>query len=126
MNREQRDAIAAAIRDAEDGTTSRIAVRVVGDKAVDAFGRAKHEFERAGLHRHEAENAALILVAPKARRFAILGDRALHERVGDDFWNDLVKKSQPYFARGQLFEGILYAVDRIGEAVHEHFPETAE
>jgi uncharacterized membrane protein len=126
MNREQRDAIAAAIRDAEDGTTSRIAVRVVLDKTVDAFGRAKHEFERAGLHRHEAENAALILIAPKARRFAILGDRALHERVGDDFWNELVKKSQPYFARGQLFEGILYAVDRIGEAVHEHFLEAAK
>ena len=45
-----------------------------------------------GLHRHETENAALILVAPKARRFAILGDRALHDRVGDDFWNDLVEE----------------------------------
>jgi uncharacterized membrane protein len=126
MNREQRDAIAAAIRDAEDGTTSRIAVRVVPDKTIDAFDRAKHEFERVGLHRHEAQNAALILVAPKARRFAILGDRALHERVGDDFWSGLVKRSQPYFARGQLFEGILYAVDRIGEAVREHFPEETE
>lgn len=126
MNREQREAIAAAIRDAEDGTTSRIAVRVVPDKTVDAFERAKHEFERVGLHRHVASNAALILVAPKARRFAMLGDRALHERVGDDFWNDLVRKSQPYFARGQIFEGILFAVDRIGEAVHEHFPEAAE
>jgi uncharacterized membrane protein len=126
VNREERDAIAAAIRDAEDGTTSRIAVRVVPDKTVDAFERAKHEFQRVGLHRHEGENAALILVAPKARSFAILGDRALHERVGNDFWNDLVKRSQPYFARGQLFEGILYAVDRIGEAVHEHFPDAAE
>jgi uncharacterized membrane protein len=122
----QRDAIAAAIREAENGTTSRMAVRVVLDAMVDALARAQHEFERVGLHRHEAANAALILVAPRARRFAVIGDRALHERVGDAFWGDVVEKSQPYFARGQVFEGILYAVDRVGEAVRSHFPEATK
>lgn len=126
MTLEQRDAIAAAIREAEDGTTGRIAVRVVLDARVDPLARAQHEFERVGLHRHEAANAALILVAPRARRFAVIGDRALHERVGDAFWDDLVHKSRSYFARGQMFEGILFAVDRIGEAVHSHFPATIE
>jgi uncharacterized membrane protein len=116
--------ISAAIAAAEDGTTGRIAVREIPDRSVDAFERAKREFGRIGLQRHEHGNAALILVAPKARRFAIVGDRALHERVGDAFWNDVVEKSKPFFARGETEAGILYAVARLGEVLHEHFAES--
>ena len=123
MTPEERAAISRGIAEAEAGTTGRIAVRVVPDVHVDAFERAKHEFEEIGLHRYRHANAALILVAPKARRFAVLGDRALHERVGDAFWNDVAEHSGAYFARGELREGILYAVGRIGAAFHDHFAE---
>jgi uncharacterized membrane protein len=115
--------IAHAIAHAEDGTTGKIAVRVIPDERVDAFERAKHEFTRIGLHRHHAANAALILVAPKARRIAVLGDRALHERVGEAFWNSVVAGSTPYFARDDTVGGITYAVERVGEALHAHFPD---
>ena len=123
MSKAQQATIAAAIAAAEDGTTGRIAVREIPDRSVDAFERAKREFGRIGLQRHEHANAALVLVAPKARRFAIVGDRALHERVGDAFWNDVVEKSTPFFARGETEAGILYAVARLGEVLHTHFAE---
>jgi uncharacterized membrane protein len=126
VTRDERARVAQAIAAAERGTTGRIAVRVIPDKTVDAFDRAKHEFARTGLHRHDAENAALVLIAPKARRFAVVGDRALHERVGDTFWNSIVAETQPYFARGALADGAVHAVGRVGEALHAHFadPET--
>ena len=123
MTKAQQATIAAAIAAAEDGTTGRIAVREIPDRSVDAFERAKREFGRIGLQRHEHANAALILVAPKARRFAIVGDRALHERVGDAFWDDVVEKSTPFFARGETDAGILYAVARLGDVLHAHFAE---
>ena len=121
MTREERHSIAVAIAQAEEGTTGRIAVRVIPDDSLDAFERAQQEFERVGLHRHEHKNGALILVAPKARRFSIVGDRALHQRVGDDFWDALVTESRPYFARGATAEGITHAVGRLGEQLHAHF-----
>ncbi len=123
MTRAQRETIARAIRDAEDGTTGRIAVRIIPDRDVDAFERAKREFGEIGFHRHEPANAALILVATKAQRFAIVGDRELHQRVGDAFWQELVDESQPYFARGATTEGILHAIKRIGGALQTHFAE---
>jgi uncharacterized membrane protein len=123
VTRAERAGIARAIATAESGTTGRIAVRVIPDAGVDAFERAKEEFGRVGLHRHEPGNAALILVAPKARRFAVIGDRALHERVGDAFWTDVVKGSRPFFAAGKISAGILYAVARLGQALHDHFTE---
>lgn len=122
MTRDQQAEIARAISAAEDGTSGRIAVRVIPDATVDAFDRAKREFGRVGLHRHTEANAALILVAPKARQFAVVGDRALHQRVGEAFWNDVVEESQPYFARGAVSDGILHAVRRLGEAFHANFP----
>ncbi len=121
MTRAERDGIARAIAAAEDGTTGQIAVRIVPDASVDALRRAAWEFRRIGLHRRDEANAALVLVAPKARSFAVIGDRALHERVGDAFWNDVVEQSRPYFARGDVADGIAYAVGRIGEALRSHF-----
>lgn len=126
MTPQERAAIAQAIKEAEAGTTGRIFVRTIPDRDVDAFERAKHEFERAGLHRHVPRNAALIVVANNAQKFAFLGDRALHERVGDGFWRDLVSETQPYFARGAIEEGISHAVARIGAALREHFPKPSE
>ena len=125
MTKAERAEIAHAIAKAEDGTSGRIAVRVIPDRSVDAFERAKREFGQLKLHRYEPRNGALILVAPKARQFAIIGDKELHERVGYAFWNDLVKESQPYFARGDTQAGILYAVARIGEALRQNFAEPA-
>ena len=126
MTRDERTAIARALADAEDGTTGRIGVRVIPDRDVDAFARAKREFVRAGLHRHAYENAVLILVAPKARRFAIIGDRALHKEVGDAFWRDVVAHTEPYFARGAVLDGIVYAVGRAGNALRAHFPDAVQ
>jgi uncharacterized membrane protein len=121
----ERETIARAIRAAEDGTSGTIAVRIIPDRDVDAFERAKGEFGRVGLHRHEAANAALILVAPKARRFAVIGDRELHARVGDAFWEQIVEESRPYFARGAVTEGIVHAVGRLGGALQTHFAQPA-
>lgn len=124
MTRDERERVRQAIVRAENGTTGRIAVRVIPDKHVDAFERAKHEFARTGLHRHDGGNAALVLIAPGARRFAVIGDRALHARVGDAFWDEVVAETQPYLARGDISDGAVHAVGRIGEALHAHFPET--
>ncbi|HZY99014.1 MAG TPA: TPM domain-containing protein [Candidatus Baltobacteraceae bacterium] len=117
----ERRRIADAIAQAERGTSGRIAVRLISDDTVDALDRAKTEFERIGMRRHEPRNSALILVAPKARRYAVLGDRALHERVGDAFWNDVVRELQPLFARDDLAGAIVRGVERLGSAFQEHF-----
>lgn len=117
--------IERAIREAEAGTTGHIVVRIVPESDVDAFARARAEFEGAGLHRAEERNVALVLVAPRARKYAVIGDRALHERVGDAFWNELVKEMQPYFAGGRTTDAIVHAVRRVGAELHRHFPAAA-
>jgi uncharacterized membrane protein len=121
FSKDDRARIARAIAAAENGTTGTIAVRVVTDKHLDAVERAKTEFAQYGMHKHEAENAALVLIAPRAHQFAVIGDRALHARVGDKFWNQLTVEMRRYFAYGQMTEGVLHAIERLGEQLRAHF-----
>lgn len=123
MTSADRRRIASAIARAEEGTSGRIAVRLLPDDSLDAYARAKAEFERIGMGRHERRNSALILVAPRARQYAVLGDRALHARVGDAFWRDVVGEMQPLFARDDPTGAIVHCVERIGAALREHFAE---
>ncbi len=125
MNRLTNARIERAIRRAEEGTSGHIVVRIVPDKEVDAFARAREEFERARLHEASERNVAMVLVAPVAHKYAVLGDRELHARVGDAFWRDLAAEMQPHFARKKLDVGIVYAVDRIGRELKTHFPAKA-
>jgi uncharacterized membrane protein len=120
---DDRERIARAIAEAERGTTGRIVVRWLARGGHDAFEHAKREFESAGLHRHPARNAALILVAPRAKSYAVIGDSALHARVGDTFWRRVVDEMRASFARDDIPGGILHAVRQIGNALHEHFAQ---
>lgn len=121
FTKDDRARIARAIAAAEDGTTGTIAVRVVTDKHLNAVERAKTEFAHYGLHKHATENAALVLIAPRARQFAVIGDKALHARVGDEFWQQLTLEMRRYFAYDQLTEGVVHAIDRLGEQLRAHF-----
>lgn len=122
MTQADRDRIESALTSANAGTSGVVAVRIVPDDDLDAYAKAVVEFESAGLHTHGARNAALVLVAPRAQRYAVIGDTALHERVGEGFWNEVVQEMRPHFGRDAVADAIVHAVNRIGAALHAHFP----
>lgn len=116
------DSIREAIDAAERGTTGRIGVRVVPDRSADALEDARKHFVHAKLHEHEHRNAVVFFIAPKARRFAVFGDKAIHERVGETFWAQLVSDMTPYFRSGDMTAGVLFGIAAVGERLREHFP----
>lgn len=125
MTKAENKRITAALARARAGTSAAIAVRIVADKSVDAFEHAKAEFMAREMHLHPGANAALILVAPQARTFAVLGDRALHDRVGQAFWDDLVAQMTGAFKAAGPAEAIVLGIDHLGEAMRAHFAAPA-
>ncbi len=123
MTPEQKAQIHDAMTRAERGTTARVAVRFIDDASVDAFERAKSEFEQQKMHTHKHKNAALILVAPNARKFAMIGDRELHDRVGDAFWEAGIAAMHTRFAAGDIPGAVVAGLDHLGVAFHEHFAQ---
>lgn len=123
MTRADGERIRRAIDAAEHGTTGRIGVRIVHGKTEDALADARNHFVRAHLHEHKYRNAVVFFVAPRARRFAVVGDEAIHEQVGEGFWMTLVDEMAPHFARGDLAQGLLLGIARVGEQFKMHFSE---
>jgi uncharacterized membrane protein len=116
------DGIVAAIRDAELKTTGQIRVRVSPKHIEDAVAAAQTEFLRLGLQKFPERNAILIFVAPRAHKFAVFGDEAVHAQCGAAFWRELAEAMEVYFRRSEFTPGIIHGVQKAGELLAQHFP----
>jgi uncharacterized membrane protein len=117
------DRIEAAIRAAEGRTSGQIRVAVArfyfwGDvrRAADAA------FARLRMSQTRQRNAVLLFVAPRLRRFAVVGDAGIHARVSDEFWSQISDTLRADFLGGDLTGGLLHAIDAVGDRLAEHFP----
>ena len=79
-------------------------------------------FELLGMTNTAERNGVLIYIAPRARQFRILGDTAIHEKCGDDFWKEVAAAMEEHFRKGEFTEGVVAGIERVGEVLARHFP----
>src|SRR5438445_9149441 len=99
------DRIVGAIADAEKRSSGEIRVHVTHRKPSNLEERARRRFEKLGMTRTAHRNGVLIYIAPKLRRFRILGDAGVHEQCGDEFWRQTASEMEEHFRRGELPKG---------------------
>jgi len=116
------DRIVAAIAAAEKTTSGEIRVHVTRRKPDDIDARARLRFEKLGMTRTKGRNGVLVYVAPRARKFRVIGDTAIHEKVGDAFWLAVAAEMEARFRKGEFTEGVIAAVAKVGEVLAAHFP----
>jgi uncharacterized membrane protein len=116
------DRIVAAIAAAEKTTSGEIRVHVTRRKPDDIEARARQRFEKLGMTRTKGRNGVLVYVAPRARQFRVIGDIAIHDKVGDAFWSAVATELEASFRKGEFTEGVIAAVGRVGEVLAAHFP----
>jgi uncharacterized membrane protein len=119
------DRIVGAIADAEKRSSGEIRVHVTRLKPSNLEERARRRFELLGMTRTAERNGVLIYIAPKLRRFQILGDSGIHEKCGDDFWKDTAAAMEARFRRGDFTEGVVHGIGKVGEVLAAHFPRKA-
>jgi len=116
------DRVDAAIREAEKKTSGEIRVVVARHRTGNPVGAAQRHFDKLGLARAGRRNAVLILVSPRSRNFAVVGDKGVHDKCGESFWTELAAAMGGYFKRGEFTEGVVHGVERAGALLAEHFP----
>ena len=114
--------IVAAIREAEHKTTGQIRVSISANHTDDAVATAQAEFLRLGMNQSPERNSVLIFVAPRAHKFAVIGDEAVHAKCGDEFWRQLADAMAGYFRKSEFTPGIIHGVQKAGELLATHFP----
>jgi uncharacterized membrane protein len=123
LSRLEHDRIVGAIREAESRTSGEIRVYIQrGKLSVDPLIVAQKKFHRLHMHKTRERNAVLIFVAPRAQKFAVVGDKAIHEKCGEEFWQRVVEAMRHCFRNGQFTEGLGGAITVIGELLAQHFP----
>lgn len=114
--------ILEAIAAAESRTSGEIRVVIYPHGVSDPVETARQEFARLAMARTRERNAVLILVAPQSHAFAIYGDRGVHEKCGDHFWQSVAAVMAERFRQGSFTEGLVAAIEETGTVLARHFP----
>jgi uncharacterized membrane protein len=115
-------AVERAVARAETGTTGEIRVSIAPFFVGSVRRMAEGAFRRLGMHATKDRNGVLLLIAPARRQVVVLGDEGIHAQVGDAFWTAIAARVSTRFREGRFTEGVVEAVDAIGDALARHFP----
>jgi uncharacterized membrane protein len=121
----EHDRIIRAIKAAEAKTSGQIRVFLQRGKFdEDALERAQKKFVQLGMEKTAERNAVLIFVAPRAQKFAVIGDEGVHRKCGEKFWQDLVGRMREHFLREDFTQALVEGIESTGELLAKYFPRT--
>jgi uncharacterized membrane protein len=122
FNNREKQEIISAIERAEKLTSGEIRVHVESKAGDDVFARAKEVFENLGMAKTELHNGVLIYLAIQDRKFAIIGDKGIDQKVPPGFWDETKEQMQSRFKEGQFAEGVCLGIGLTGEHLAKYFP----
>lgn len=122
LNQLNHEKIVAAIHDAEQKTSGEIRVYISHRKRQNITEAAAIRFKKLGMEKTAQRNAVLIYLVPRTRKFAILGDAGIHEKCGENFWQENVELMTGYLKNGDPLTAITAAIEKIGSSLATHFP----
>jgi uncharacterized membrane protein len=125
LSKLEHDPIIQAIGEAESKTSGQIRVLIQrGKLKSDPLETAHRKFQRLGMHKTRERNAVLIFVAPRVHKLAVVGDNAIHEKCGDEFWQGVVEKMRTHFQNEKFTDALVEAIKEVGSVLTRHFPKT--
>jgi len=122
FSKKEKHDITEAICQAELKTSAEIRVHLERRAGKDIFVHAKQEFQRLGMTKTAARNGVLIFLGVASKRFAILGDRGINDKVPPGFWDEIALVMTPRFKEDEFATGLCEAILMIGEKLSEYFP----
>jgi uncharacterized membrane protein len=123
FSQEENQQLVDAIQKAEQQTSGEVRIFVESKcKYVDALDRAQEIFFSLKMNETELRNGTLIYVAVKDKQAAVFGDEGIHQKVGAQYWKDVVTKMLFQFRNQKLADGICQGIHDLGEALKFYFP----
>ena len=119
--------IVEAIQNAEKQTSGEIKVHIEKKcLAENALERAKEVFALLNMHLTQDHNGVLFYLAYEDRKFAVLGDKAIFEKVPEDFWDSTKDLLRSYFSDNRFAEGLCLGINEAGIQLKKHFPYSSD
>lgn len=123
LTEEQEKSIIAAISEAEKETSGEIRIHIEKKcKKDSALVRAREVFAELKMNETELRNGVIVYVSWKDQKAAIWGDEGIHEKVGQQFWEEELALILNFFKQGDYETGLSEVVLQIGQKLKEYFP----
>lgn len=119
--------IVRAIKEVEVKTSGEVRVYIQRGKfQEDALPRAQKKFLELGMQKTRERNAVLIFVAPREQKFAVIGDEGIHQKCGEQFWQELVTKMRGHFQQEEFTDALVEAIESTGQLLARYFPKSSD
>lgn len=122
FTKEQLEDLRLAIMNAELDTSGEIRVHIENTCSGEVMDRALVMFHKLEMDKTQYRNGVLIYLAVKNRKFAIIGDKAIHEVVTENFWDSIRNKMLNHFRENRFTEGLVEAITETGLKLKKYFP----
>lgn len=119
---ELRKQVVQAVEQAELNTSGEVRVHVDDNCKGDVLDRAAFVFEKLEMHKTELRNGVLFYLAVADRKFAILGDAGINQKVPGNFWDEIKNDVITHFKDGDFAGGLSAGIIKAGEQLKAHFP----
>ncbi|MBX9925648.1 MAG: TPM domain-containing protein [Hyphomicrobiaceae bacterium] len=91
-------------------------------KRANAHRRAVEQFLAQNLHTTGGRTGVLIFVALAERYAEVLADKAIHAKVPEGTWQDVVDKLTVDLSEERAADGFVRAIETCGKHLANHFP----
>lgn len=115
-----------AIQQAEDHSNGEIRVHIDSNSEENNAKIAFEVFKSLGMDKTKERNAVLFHVNFEKKYLTIIGDKGIHEKVQQTFWNKQHDNITSAFAQGKYFEGLRDAILETGLELKKFFPINGE
>lgn len=119
--------ISNKIKEAEKNTSGEIRVSIkekssLLERKKEIRSLAEKEFYKLNMHSTRDNTGILLYLLLAERKFYILADKGINEKVDQSIWDDVRNQIQKEFREGHFANGILLGIDRVSKILSEHFP----
>ncbi len=115
-------AIIDAIKEAEKATSGEIRLHVEKQCKGDVLDRASEVFSLLAMHKTQLRNGVLIYLAVVDRKFAIIGDTGINQKVETHYWGGIKDHMSTKFKTDAIVLGLCETIKTIGQKLKDHFP----
>ena len=131
LTKEDLQAIASAIGDAEKSTSGEIRVcirqkRKWGERKLSLEMLTRKEFEQLGMAKTKAHTGVLIFLLLQDKAFHIFADAGIHAKVAEGTWDAIAKDMSAHFTQKNFRQGILHGIKEVGNVLSSFFPKSAD
>lgn len=122
FNTAEQELIVSAIKTAELNTSGEIRVHIENYCFGNSLIKAERIFKKLGMSDTKERNGILIYIAAVSRKIAIVGDKGIHEKLGKEYWDNIVNSIVESFRNNCKGEGLSNGIIACGEQLKKHFP----